>query len=132
VDSKALVHLCGFDRDRGAVVGAATSAARQGWWGSIAGWVRGRGAWPPEGAIPAARRVVWREGGAARSRSAGAGTAGSRGSWLSSPGVDEREELRELAELKHSLDRSGAGNYHEVDFQTCSVASEIEDAVDAA
>jgi hypothetical protein len=62
VDSKALVHRCGFDRDRGAVVGAATSAARQGWWGSIAGWVRGRGAWPPEGAIPAARRVVWREG----------------------------------------------------------------------
>jgi hypothetical protein len=84
--------------------------------GSIAGWVRGRGAWPPEGAIPAAWRVVWREGEPPDPAARGAGPAGSRGSWLSSPGVDEREELRELAELKHSLDRSGAGNYHEVDF----------------
>src|SRR5436305_7468081 len=73
--------------------------------------------------------VVWREQRAARSGMRG-GLWGSRGSWLL--GVCEREELRDLAELKHSPDGSVPGNDHEVDVQPCSVASEFEDAVNAA
>ena len=59
-------------------------------------------------------------------------SAALRWAWLRSPGVDEREELRESAELKHSPDRERAGNHHEVDLQPGSLLCEFDDAVNAA
>jgi hypothetical protein len=56
---------------------------------------------------------------------------GFAGSWLTSGGVYEREAFRQSAKLKYALDRWGAGDDHEVDFQACGPVGEFEDALNA-
>lgn len=66
-----------------------------------------------------------------QTRQVGAGVVGLAGLGLAHSGVHQRDRLRELAELKQAPDRSGAGNYLEVDVQARRVASEFADAVNA-